>query len=343
MLAWHSAITPGHHRTQSPVCLPCQMISSLGSSRRSIFEWVYSWTRQVLVLQKLPIWCVIQSTVSLPTPHLQCFPGLLFLLVYYHDVSQITFVYWSLYLNKPLGGIIWGLKREKLSSERTCSCFWSSPENMASQGSHVNLGPQLGIPQSTPGCKSESGLFPQVTFTLGMELHWVLVLSYFWWVGCWRSGSDSFGTYPGLWFLGNLPCDTAHTVAQFHNSLPTDRCPEDNRSSVLGSSLHSVETMKDQFQSCPDSQSPTSFGLWLLLPHRLTLNQPRHPVLGLLDSRPLYLPRTHPQSLYFSRHSNTICKQLVPPIIRNCHLSEPFQVHHFVCCIISLLHSSLIT
>lgn len=121
---------------------PCQIITTWGPSTDSIFECVWSWTRQVLVLQKLATWGGVQSSksyqmVSLPTPHFQCFLGLFFLLVFYPGVCfpgnlcvQITELKWITCRNNL-----------RLSPERTSNCFWSPREDTASQGLHLNIDP----------------------------------------------------------------------------------------------------------------------------------------------------------------------------------------------------------
>lgn len=108
-------ITPSVTLPQLPVFLPCQTISSLRPSWRSGFN-----DKQArLLLFTSSHQCGMQicqphQVVSLPTPPLQCFLGRrfcwFFIMVSCSLRLQWSFVYWSLYWDKALVEIIWGLE-----------------------------------------------------------------------------------------------------------------------------------------------------------------------------------------------------------------------------------------
>lgn len=88
---------------------------------------------------------------------------------------------------------------------------------------------------------------------------------------------------------------------------------------VLDSSLLFSRTWNSNFNLIPTHKAWYSLGLRLLLPHCIILLADCHTslFLVLLYLWPLYLLKTHLQSLQFSSHYSTLCKQLISMIVRN--------------------------
>lgn len=198
--------------------------------------------------------------VSLPT-HLQCFVGRFFC-CFFIRVScllsmWLSFVYWSLYWSKSPVEILWDLEEDIHLLLVTSWGQLSVRDLTKSKSKTWHL-------RTPPGCKSEWAVYSGDRALLESSFKLVLM-----------GGSVQSFTHWGHilgCFLGNLPCDIAHTVTQFHDFLPIGKCPEDIR--TLTARLLSLFSENSKTTFLSRLRRPHISWPWLLLPRWLTGNQP---------------------------------------------------------------------